>query len=57
MMVSRFGTLMLGDPDVKVFQRFIMTVNNGDVVQFPLEHMPTCAFCLDKQPDLIFGSK
>jgi hypothetical protein len=47
MMVSRFSTLLIADPEVKVNQRFIMTVNDGDVVQFPVESDPDCIFCKD----------
>ena len=36
MMVCRFSTLLIADPEVEVLQRFIMTVNSGDVVQFPI---------------------
>ena len=36
MMVSRFASLLIGDPEVEIIQRFIMTVNSGDVVQFPI---------------------
>ena len=47
MMVSRFASLLLADPEVEIQQRFIMTVNNGDVFQFNVERDPACIFCSD----------
>lgn len=47
MMVSRFATILINDPEVEVLQRFIMTVNSGDVVQFPIEKERNCVFCND----------
>lgn len=31
-------------------QRFIMTVNSGEVVQFAIEQELDCPFCIDKHP-------
>ena len=31
MMVARFSSLLIGDPEVEILQRFIMTVNSGEV--------------------------
>ena len=36
MMVCRFSSLLIADPEVEILQRFIMTVNAGEVVQFPV---------------------
>jgi len=47
MIVARFSTLVIDDPEVEVHQRFIMTVNSGEVVQFPVEKEPECPFCKD----------
>jgi len=32
MMVCRFSSLLIADPEVEILQRFIMTVNAGEVV-------------------------
>lgn len=32
MMVCRFSSLLIADPEVEIMQRFIMTVNAGEVV-------------------------
>lgn len=53
MMVSRFATILIADPGVLVLQRFIMTVNSGDVVQFPIERQTNCPFCVEKHPEEI----
>ena len=47
MMVSRFSTYLINDPEVVVNTRFIMTVNNGDVVSFPVPKEEGCLFCQD----------
>ena len=46
MMVCRFSSLLIGDPEVEIIQRFIMTVNSGEVVQFPVFQEEDCPFCL-----------
>ena len=38
---------MIDDPEVHVEQRFIMTVNSGEVVQFPVPEGDDCPLCLD----------
>jgi hypothetical protein len=53
MMVSRFATMLIADPDIEVPQRLIMTVNSGDVVQFQIERQTNCPFCLEKYPEVI----
>jgi len=30
-----------------------MTVNSGDVVQFPIDRQTDCPFCLEKHPEAI----
>jgi len=45
MMVSRFSTHLIGDKDVEVHSRMIMSVNNGEIVQFPIERKEDCLFC------------
>mmetsp|Transcript_17904 Transcript_17904/g.23585 ORF Transcript_17904/g.23585 Transcript_17904/m.23585 type:complete len:276 (+) Transcript_17904:116-943(+) len=47
MMVARFGTFLLNDPEVPIHERFIMTVNSGEAFAFPVEKEPNCIFCLD----------
>ena len=47
MMVCRFGTLLINDPEVQCTQRFIMTINSGEAFGYELERNPTCQFCLD----------
>ncbi|TNV79743.1 hypothetical protein FGO68_gene16044 [Halteria grandinella] len=48
MMVARYSSLLINDPDVELNGRFIMTVNSGESFQFNLENTDTCAFCRDK---------
>ena len=47
MMVGRFSSLLIGDPEVEILQRFIMTVNSGEVVQFPVFQEENCPFCVE----------
>ena len=47
MMVCRFAALLINDPEVEILERFIMTVNAGEVVQFPIGQEDDCAFCLE----------
>ena len=47
MMVCRFSSLLIADPEVEILQRFIMTVNAGEVVQFPVIQEDHCPFCKD----------
>ena len=53
MVVCRFATLLIDDPEVPVAQRFIMTVNSGDVVQFPIERELDCPLCNDQYPEMM----
>lgn len=48
MMVARFGTLLLDDPEVKIDTRFIMTVNSGEAFGFPVEKAESCLLCQDE---------
>ena len=52
MLVSRFATLLIDDPEVKVNQRFIMTVNSEQAFGYDIERDPNCAFCNDIQKQL-----
>lgn len=47
MMVSRYSTLLINDPDVEVKERFMMTVNSGEVTQFDTDKEEWCVFCKD----------
>ena len=47
MMVCRFSSMLIGDPEVEIQPRFIMTVNSGDVVQFPIIQEDNCPFCTE----------
>ena len=47
MMVSRFACLLINDPEVEIFQRFILTVNSGESVQFPVMKGEDCPFYAD----------
>lgn len=47
MMVARYSTLLINDPEIRVQQRLIMTVNDGDCIQFDIEKEPECVFCKD----------
>ena len=49
MMVSRFSTMLIADPEIEQQQRFIMTVNSAEVFQFPVEADPNCLFCADRK--------
>ena len=46
-MVARFGTHLIGDPEIKMHNRSIMTINNIDVFNFDVEKEPKCLFCTD----------
>ena len=39
--------MLIGDPEVEIQPRFIMTVNSGDVVQFPIIQEENCPFCIE----------
>ena len=47
LMVARFGSHLIGDPDIKLHNRTIMTVNSVEAFNFNIEKEPTCAFCCD----------
>ena len=47
MMVCRFSSLLIADPQIEILQRFIMTVNTGEVVQFPIIKEENCPFCTE----------
>jgi len=48
-MVARFSTYLIGDPEVTIEPRFIMTVNSGEAIQFPLIKEELCLLCVDIQ--------
>jgi len=47
MMVARYSTYLINDPEVQVQARFIMTVNSADAIQFPLAKEDKCPLCDD----------
>jgi hypothetical protein len=48
MMVARYSTILINDPEVSVMPRFIMTVNSGDAIQFPIaKEEDRCLLCID----------
>lgn len=49
MLVSRFVTHLIDDTEVKVNQRFIMTVNSEQAFGYDIERDENCAFCNDVQ--------
>eukprot|EP00347_Sterkiella_histriomuscorum_P003964 403362263 len=47
MMVSRFSSWLINDPEVMIQNRFIMTVNSADAFQFPVPREDKCLLCND----------
>jgi len=47
LMVGRFGSHLMGDPEVKLHNRSIMTVNTIEVFNYNIEKEPKCLFCCD----------
>ena len=45
MMVSRYSTWIIGDKEIEIQPRFIMTVNSAEVFQFPIPNEENCVFC------------
>lgn len=57
MMVGRYSTLLINDPEVHVNARFIMTVNSGESFQFDIEAEATCMFCAETNPQMVEEAK
>ena len=47
MMIARYSTYLINDPEVQVQARFIMTVNSADAIQFPIAREDKCPLCDD----------
>ena len=47
MLVCRYSTLVLNDPDVEIPRRYINTPNCGEVIKFPITEEENCPFCKD----------
>merc|ERR1712166_558417 len=45
MMIARFSTAIINDPEIDIKCRFIMTVNDGECFQYDNEKYPSCPFC------------
>jgi len=46
-MVARFGSHLIGDPEIKLHNRAIMSVNSIESFNFDIEKEPKCLFCCD----------
>ena len=47
LMVAWFGTHLIGDPEVKMHNWCIMTVNTCEAFNYNVEKEPKCIFCND----------
>jgi len=47
LMVGRLGTHLIGDPEVKLHNMTILTVNTIEAFSYNIEKEPTCLFCCD----------
>ncbi len=45
MMISRYSTWLIGDKEIEIQPRFIMTVNSAEAFQFPIPIEDGCLFC------------
>ena len=45
MMVARYGTWLIGDAEIIMHERLIMTVNSAEAFQFYIAKEDKCAFC------------
>ncbi|CDW91226.1 family protein [Stylonychia lemnae] len=47
MMVARFSTLLINDPEIVIQSRLIMTVNSAEAFQYPIARDDKCLLCDD----------
>lgn len=45
MMVARFGTYLIADPEIVMQERLIMTVNSAEAFQFQIPKEEKCSLC------------
>ena len=47
MMVARYGSHLIADPDIKLYNRALCSVNSFEIDQYNIEKEPECLFCND----------